>query len=174
MECSREPGGTAIGERIREILLDKANREMTARTELLLYAASRAQHVEQRILPALQAGRAVVLDRYTDSTMAFQGFGRQLGRELVEQVNQLATGGLTPDLTFVLLLAPEEARARMDGRALDRMELEAESFRRRVYEGFLRLKELDPERIVLLDARQSIDALGERISSILRERMIQD
>ncbi len=174
VECSREPGGTAIGERIREILLDKANREMTARTELLLYAASRAQHVEQRILPALQAGRAVVLDRYTDSTMAFQGFGRQLGRELVEQVNQLATGGLTPDLTFVLLLAPEEARARMDGRALDRMELEAESFRRRVYEGFLRLKELDPERIVLLDARQSIDALGERISSILRERMIQD
>ncbi len=171
VECSREPGGTAIGERIRELLLDKNNREMTARTELLLYAASRAQHVEERILPALQAGRAVVLDRYTDSTMAFQGFGRQLGRELVEQVNGIATGGLTPDLTFVLVLEPQAALERMGDKVLDRMELEAESFRRSVYEGFLALKDMDPDRIVLLDARQSIDALSDTIDHILRQRI---
>ncbi len=174
VECSREPGGTAIGERIRELLLDKANKDMTARTELLLYAASRAQHVEQRILPALQAGRAVVLDRYMDSTMAFQGYGRQLGRAMVEQANDMATGGLTPDLTFVLVLEPQAARERMSGKPLDRMELEAESFRRRVYEGFLSLKTVDPARIVLLDARQSIEELSEAIGRILRERICKE
>ncbi len=167
-------GGTAIGERIRELLLDKANKDMTARTELLLYAASRAQHVEQRILPALQAGRAVVLDRYMDSTMAFQGYGRQLGRAMVEQANDMATGGLTPDLTFVLVLEPQAARERMSGKPLDRMELEAESFRRRVYEGFLSLKTADPARIVLLDARQSIEELSEAIGRILRERICKE
>ena len=174
VECSREPGGTAIGERIRELLLDKANKEMTARTELLLYAASRAQHVEQRVLPALQAGRAVVLDRYMDSTMAFQGFGRQLGRAMVEQANNMATGGLTPDLTVVLLLEPQAARERMSGKPLDRMELEAESFRRRVYEGFLNLKAMDPERIVLLDAGQSIGELSDAIGRVLRERICKE
>lgn len=171
VESSREPGGTPVGEKIRDLLLDKENRGMTAKAELLLYAASRAQHVEARILPALEAGRAVILDRFVDSTMAFQGFGRQLGRELVETVNDLATGGLTPDITFVFLLAPKEARERMAGKELDRMELEAEAFRNRVYEGYCRLGEMYPDRVVLLDARADIDTLSREVQNVLKERI---
>lgn len=171
VESSREPGGTPVGEKIRDLLLDKANRGMTAKTELLLYAASRAQHVEERIAPALEAGRAVILDRFIDSTMAFQGFGRELGRETVEMVNHLATGGLMPDITFVFLLPPREARERMAGKELDRMELEAEAFRTRVYEGYCRLGEMYPERVVLLDARKDIAALSQAVDEILAQRL---
>ena len=127
--------------------------------------------MEEKILPALEAGRAVILDRFVDSTMAFQGFGRQLGRELVETVNELATGGLTPDITFVFLLAPKEARERMAGKELDRMELEAEAFRNRVYEGYCRLGEMYPDRVVLLDARADIDTLSRKVQEVLRERI---
>jgi len=144
---------------------------MTAKAELLLYAASRAQHVEERILPALENGRAVILDRFIDSTMAFQGFGRELGPETVEAVNDLATGGLMPDITFVFLLAPKEARERMAGKELDRMELEAEAFRNRVYEGYCRLGEMYPDRVVLLDAREDIETLSQAVDKVLAQRL---
>ncbi len=170
--CSREPGGTPISEKIREILLDKDNRAMDPMTELLLYAASRAQHVSEKIRPALEEGKAVVLDRYADSSVAYQGFGRKIGRENVETVNRLATGGLMPDLTFVFLLEPELARDRINGRELDRMEAETAEFRQRVYDGFRRLKDLYPARIELLDARESIEMLREKVAGILRERIL--
>ena len=171
VESSREPGGTPVGEKIRDLLLDKENRGMTAMAEMLLYAASRAQHVEARIQPALEAGRAVILDRFIDSTMAFQGFGRELGREMVEKTNMLATGGLVPDITFVFLLAPKEARERMAGKELDRMELEAEAFRNRVYEGYCKLGEMYPDRVVLLDARADIETLSKAVHDVLSERL---
>jgi dTMP kinase len=173
VRCTREPGGTAIGEKIRDLLLDQDNQAMDARTELLLYAASRAQHVEQVIRPALARGCAVISDRFADSTMAFQGYGRQMGRELVERVNTFATAGLTPELTFVFLLEPENALKRMKGKTLDRMEMENEGFRRRVYEGYRALKTMDPERIVELDARQDIQALRLQVEETLRVRFLQ-
>lgn len=172
--CSREPGGTPLSEKVRELLLDTANRGMDPTAELFLYAAARAQHMAEVIRPALQAGKAVVLDRFTDSTVAYQGFGRQLGRELTEQVNTWATGGLMPDLTFVFLLEPEQARARMAGRALDRMETEGDAFKLRVYDGFCRLKDLYPGRIELLDARKSIDELSDEVLAILARRFPAD
>lgn len=168
--CTREPGGTAVGEKIRGILLDQENQSMSARTELLLYAASRAQHVEEVIAPALKKGCAVISDRFTDSTMAFQGYGRQLGGDLVDEVNRFATAGLAPQLTFVFLLEPEGAMKRMAGRALDRMELENESFRWRVYKGYQALKAMDPERIVELDAGQNIEVLRGLVENALKAR----
>lgn len=164
---SREPGGTELSEKIRGILLDKANSGMSPVAELLLYCAARAQHVSEKIRPAVEAGKAVILDRYADSSVAYQGFGRELGRETVDFVNGLATGGLMPDLTFVFLLEPERARERMAGRELDRLEDESDAFLLRVYDGYCRLKDHDPDRIVLLDARASVEELSDEVRKYL-------
>ncbi len=156
----REPGGTPIGEQIREILLGAGNPEMTAETELLLFAAARAQLVREVIRPALAKGQLVLCDRFFDSTLAYQAGGRGLDRGLVEQSILLATGGLEPDLTLYLDLDPEKAAGRRENRedltgsTADRIERETADFNRRVREQYLALAE-EAKRIVTIDAAKA-------------------
>ncbi len=146
----REPGGTRISERIREILLDKHLGEMNAETELFLYLAARAQIVREKILPALQKGNVVICDRFEDSTLAYQGFGRKLSQKVIEQASRLVRGALRPDLTFVLDIEPVKGLKR--GGRHDRIEREAISFHQRVRQGFLTLAKQNPKRMVVLDS----------------------
>jgi dTMP kinase len=145
----REPGGTRIGEKIREMLLDKAHHEMAAVTEMLLYAASRAQLVHTVIRPAVEAGAIVICDRFVDSSYAYQGFGRQLGLQTVRNANAPAIGDLMPHRTYFLDLDADLSMARRQASGLetDRLENEAMAFHRRAYEGYLELCALEPERI---------------------------
>ncbi len=165
---TREPGGTPIGERIREILLDRASVDMSSKTEMLLYAAARAQHVEQIIRPALEAGRVVISDRFTDSSIAYQGYGRGLG-SMVSEINQIATGGLQPDLTFLLITTPEQMRRRISAGREDRLEAEKDDFHRRVLEGFLEIGAQNPKRVISVDGSQSIEAISGTICSKVLE-----
>ena len=188
---AREPGGTPIGEQIRALLLDARHREMAARAEMLLFAASRAQLVGEVIAPALQAGRCVVCDRYVDASLAYQGVGRGLGIDVVRSVNQVATGGLVPDLTLLLdidvEIGLERARAETGRAALaraggpsprpgapgtgsgDRMEQEYLAFHRRVREGFLSLAKNEPQRIKVIDARGSVAAVQGEIRQVVAQ-----
>jgi len=158
----REPGGTAIGDQIRQIVHDVRNVEMQPRAELLLYSASRAQLVEQVIRPHLARGGIVVCDRYADSSLAYQGYGRGLDLDMVQRIQAFATGGLTPDLTFYLDLDVEEGlRRRLAGRAewnrLDDQELD---FHRRVREGYARLIAADTTgRWRVINAARSVDEI---------------
>ena len=166
---TREPGGTAIGEKLREILLDKGNAGMDAVTEMLIYAASRAQHVAEVIIPALERGDIVICDRFTDSSIAYQGYGRELG-DMVAEVNERATGGLRPDITFWLDIDPDAGRARASRAGeLDRLELEAMDFHYRLYAGYKALAEQEPERIRRIDASKSQDEVCEDIYKHLEE-----
>lgn len=168
----REPGGTAIGERIRSILLDKANTEMTATCELFLFAAARAELTETVIKPALESGQVVICDRFIDSTIAYQGFGRGIDAEQIRQMNDTATGGLRPDRTFLLDLDTEAAAKRMAGRAEkpgDRLDLEGLNFQAKVREGYLQLAENEPARIHRLDADRNTYELVDQMLMILRE-----
>lgn len=163
---TREPGGTPIGEKLREILLDSANAAMGDRAEVLLYAAARAQHVDELIRPALERGAVVLSDRFTDSSIAYQGYGRELG-SVVGKVNAFATDGLKPDITFFLSLPPAEGRKRMEARAFDRIESEQLTFHERVYAGYLAAAAAEPERIRVIDASKSIEEVREEIYSAL-------
>ncbi len=166
--CSREPGGTPIGEKLRELILDKRYSEMSRRTEALLYAAARAQHVDEVIRPALEEGKIVICDRFTDSSIAYQGYGRTLGEDVIRALNAFATEGLQPDLTVLLLLDPEEGMRRAEKReALDRLESEAAAFRAEVNRGYLRIAEEEPERVIYIDAGEDI----EDIAAQIRKRM---
>ena len=151
---TREPGGTPVAEKIRELILDPANKALTGRAEMLLYAASRAQHLEEKILPALAEGKTVLSDRFTDSSIAYQGYGRGLG-DMVAEVNRIATGGKEPDLTIFLNITPAAGIARknkQDGHTLDRMEQEKLTFHEAVYEGYLTLAKESGGRIAAIDA----------------------
>ena len=159
---TRQPGGTPIGEKLRELLLDPGHPELTARTEALVYAADKAQHVEEVILPALAHGKVVVCDRYVDSMIAYQGAGRVLDLAEVEQVARWATGGLRPDLTVLLDIDPAEAVANI--RQQDRLEAAGLNFHRRAREHFLRLAGEDPERYLVLGARESRESIAERVA----------
>ena len=175
-----EPGGTEIGNRIRELLFDLAHGEMTARTELLLMNAARAQHVEQVIEPALEAGKVVLSDRFAESSLAYQGFGRELGLEAVEPICDFATGGLRPDLVVLLDLPVEEGLKR--NRKLDddlpasaesknnRFEVAGLDFHRRVRRGFLALAKREPKRFVVLDAMRTADAIEAEVRKAIAER----
>lgn len=166
---TREPGGTPIAERIRELILDPENTAMTARAEMLLYAAARAQHLEEKILPALAAGRTVLSDRFTDSSIAYQGYGRGLGG-IVAEVNRIAADGREPDLTFFLDISPQEGMARkkqQDSHELDRMEREKAAFHERVYRGYLALAEESGGRICVIDAGQPPDDVFAEIKEEL-------
>ena len=166
---TREPGGTAIGEKLRGILLDKSNSEMDAVTEMMIYAASRAQHVREFIMPALAAGRVVVCDRFIDSSIAYQGYGRELG-EQVKTVNIIATGGLWPDITFWLDIDPETGRERAGREGeLDRLELEQLDFHYRVRSGYREMTEKHPDRIKRIDASKPIDEMRDDIYGYLEE-----
>jgi len=132
----REPGGTDIGERIRNILLDTASEGMCAETELMLMVASRAQLVREKIAPALEAGLIILCDRFADASVAYQGFGRQLGEKQVQDLNRLALGGVEPDLTFLCLLPPAEGQKRLNRETTDRLDRETVEFHQRVFEGY--------------------------------------
>ncbi|PSN15271.1 dTMP kinase [filamentous cyanobacterium CCT1] len=167
--ATREPGGTELGLGLRQLLLgDCGGAAMASRAELLLYAADRAQHVEEVIRPALAAGSWVLCDRYIDSTVAYQGYGRGLDLALIEQLNQVATGGLVPDLTLWLRLDAETglARTRQRGSA-DRMEQAELAFHQRVQGGFERLAQQHSERIVAIDAMADIDAVAREIFAVV-------
>lgn len=151
---TREPGGTRVGESIREILLDPAYGELDPRAEALLYAAARAQHVAQVILPALHEGRIVLCDRFLDSSLAYQGFGRGVEIKLLERINEPATNGLVPDLTVILDAGIENGRDRISqsGRGADRIEREARAFHRKVRRGYLELAAHAPHRYRVINA----------------------
>lgn len=151
---TREPGGTVISERIRSILLDRAHAEMSPRAEALLYAASRAQHVEEVIRPALEAGKLVLCERYVLSSVAYQGYGRELGEEPVTMINTFATDGLVPDLTLFFSVDPKQTLARK-ALAADRLEEEGAAFHGRVYEGYVRAAASYPGRVITIDATRS-------------------
>ena len=159
---TRQPGGTPIGEKLRELLLDPGHPELTARTEALVYAADKAQHVEEVILPALAYGKVVVCDRYVDSMIAYQGASRVLDLAEVEQVARWATGGLRPNLTVLLDIDPAEAVANI--RQQDRLEAAGLDFHRRAREHFLRLAGEDPERYLVLGARESRENIAEKVA----------
>lgn len=152
---SREPGGTVIGARIREILLDPGQAGMEPLTEALLFAADRAQQVAEVILPAMRGGRVVVGDRFVDSSLAYQGVARGLGLEAVARLNEWATGGLEPTLTFYLDMPVKEALARKSFEGHDRIEGEPAEFHRAVREAYLMLAKLYSHRVVVVDARAS-------------------
>ncbi len=171
---TREPGGTEIGEKIRKIILDPASGEMSAMAEALLYAASRAQHVAQVIRPALESGHIVICDRFIDSSMAYQGYGRGLG-EAVRIINQYAAGECMPDLTFLMKLAPRMGSRRIEGREKDRIECEEDAFHQAVYQGYEELERIYAGRMIGIDASGSIEAIEAEINrhmeAFLQRRM---
>lgn len=164
---TREPGGTPLGEQIRDLVLHGDH--VTPWAEAALYAASRAQHVEEVIRPALERGAVVVCDRYLDSSVAYQGGGRALGVDAVLELNLMAVGGLLPDTTFLLLLHPEEAVRRM-GETPDRIEREDVGFHARVDAAYRALAERDPRRFVVLDGGLGLEELGEAVDRAVRVR----
>lgn len=168
----REPGGTAIGERIREVLHDPAHTGMSPWTEAFLYCAARAQLVAEVIRPALAAGQTVLCDRYADSTLAYQGYGRGLDLEALRLVLHLATGGLTPDLTFCLDILPEEglARRQRGGGEWNRLDQETVEFHRRVRAGYLELAGREPRRWIVVDAARPVESVQADLRALLRAR----
>ena len=166
---TREPGGTPISEKLRNILLDNSNTEMADVTEMMIYAASRAQNVREFILPALERGEIVICDRFVDSSIAYQAYGRELG-DMVGIVNHYATGGLTPDITFWLDIDPQAGKIRAAKAGdLDRLELEQMDFHYRVYDGYKRLAEDDPGRVKRIDASDTVDNIKDAIYAHLEE-----
>lgn len=165
---AREPGGTVISEAIREIILNKEYQEMSYMTELLLYASARAQLVNEVIKPALAAGKAVICDRFVESSAVYQGIGRGLGVETVYKVNDYALGDVRPKLTIFMNLEAEDGIKRKKNQAeLDRMEMQDLSFHKRVVDGYRQLAELYPDRIFPVDATLPI----EKIHSIIIEEV---
>lgn len=159
---TREPGGTFVGEKIRTIILDKEHHEMGDRAESLLFAAARAQHVDQVIKPAIKAGQSVVCDRFIDSSIAYQGFARGLG-DSVRLINEYAVDGCFPDKTLLLLLDPKTGKDRIAEKDQDRLELMDMSFHEKVYQGYLELMELYPDRIVAVDGKGTVDEIAKEI-----------
>lgn len=159
---TREPGGTSISEKIREIILDKENQEMDAMTEVLLYAASRAQHVVQVIRPALERGEHVICDRFIDSSIAYQGYGRGLG-DCVSIINAYAVRDCIPDITYLMKLDPNIAKGRIKTESRDRIEMEANDFHARVFQGYQELELQFPQRVIGIDAGGSIEDISEEI-----------
>jgi dTMP kinase len=172
---TREPGGTSLGENIRKLLLSPEGEHPSARSELLLFLAARSQLVTQIILPAIEAGKWVVCDRFSDATVAYQGYGRGIDVKAVESLNEFATGGLKPDITILLDLDVETGieRAIAGKREFaesingDRMEKEAIEFHRRVREGYFRLAEREPGRIKIISVDNSIEEIHKTIATLV-------
>jgi len=168
---TREPGGTELGLELRRLLLEKSEDKLvTEVTELLLYAADRAQHVAQELKPYLAAGKYILCDRYTDSTVAYQGYGRGLNMSLIDQLNHIATGGLTSDLTIWLDVDVEVGLQRKRGSeaTLDRIEQETIAFHRRVQQGYADLAAANPSRMIRIDGSLSKETVHNLIQEILR------
>ncbi|MDO4869763.1 MAG: dTMP kinase [Bacillota bacterium] len=167
---TREPGGTAISEKIREIILDPDNAEMSDQTEMMLYAAARAQLVNEVIEPVLNSGKSVICDRFVDSSMAYQAYGRGLG-DMVWEVNQKAIGNCMPDLTILLKLDPDQGKNRISNRQQDRIEQASSDFHRKVYEGYLALEQRFPQRIKGIDASRDIEDIFKEIKDMVDDLM---
>lgn len=171
---TREPGGTMIGDQIRKILLDPANKALDPSAELLLYAASRAQHLSEVILPALAAGTIVLCDRFSDATLAYQGYGRGLDMNMIRELDRIVTAGMRPDITVLLDINAAtglaRARGRNNSRGLEgeaRFENEEIAFHERVRQGYLTLAKQEPERIRVVDASPSPDRIEMEIRKIV-------
>lgn len=171
---TREPGGVPISEAIREVILDQKNTEMDGKTELLLYIASRRQHLIEKVLPALESGKLVIMDRFIDSSVAYQGFGRGLGVSDIEWLNRFATDGLKPDVTLYFDLDVEEGLARIarnKNREVNRLDLEGLDMHRRVRQGYLYALENEPDRIVKIDASQTLESVVQDSLAVLNKRL---
>jgi dTMP kinase len=177
---TREPGDTSFGKGVRQLLLERRAEPLSCEAELFLIAADRAQHVREVIKPALQNRRLVLCDRYADSTLAYQGYGRGLDLLLLRRINRLATGGLMPDLTLLFDCPAEVALSRAVERLHndstkavpeDRFEAEGLEFQRKVREGFLQLARSEPSRFVVIDADAPVDLIHEKVGSIIDERL---
>ncbi len=168
---TREPGGEKISEEIRRILLGANNAEMTDECEALLYAASRVQHLNDRVEPALAAGKLVVCDRYVDSSLAYQGYGRGLGVDFVSGVNAYALKNYLPDVTIFIDLTPEAAFKRKHGAdENDRLEQAGMAFHKRVYDGFKQVAAAYPQRFVCVDGNQTPEEIFAEVLAVLKER----
>ncbi|WP_130805515.1 dTMP kinase [Senegalia massiliensis] len=168
---TREPGGTLISEKIRDIILDNENIKMEYTTEALLYAASRAQHVGEKIIPALKKGQVVICDRFVHSSLIYQGLGRGLGIEEVKKINDFAIKGIMPDITLFFDISPEVAlkrKGKIDKR--DRLENEKIDFHKKVYDGYKKLIEKYPEEFTVIDATKSIEDIHEDVINKLYEK----
>lgn len=173
---TREPGGTTLGSRLRAVLLD-ALEEVDPLTELLVFAADRAQHVRRKLQPALEAGRVVISDRYADATVAYQGGGRGFAPELISQIVQLATGGLKPDLTLLFHVSIKESTNRTTRRSTsrssttkvprDRLDIENADFHTRVRDAYLQIARAEPERVKLIDSSGPVEKTHERVKGII-------
>lgn len=171
---TREPGGTPISEQIRNVILDKDNTAMDYRTEALLYAASRRQHLVEKVWPSVKEGKLVICDRYLDSSLAYQGYARGLGIEDILTVNMYATEGTFPDLTLLFDLPPEVGLARINANAdreVNRLDLEKISFHEKVRNGYLTLAKRFPERYIIIDATQPLEKVAEDALKAIKERL---
>ncbi|MEO0242732.1 MAG: dTMP kinase [candidate division WOR-3 bacterium] len=169
---SREPGGTKVGESVRNILLADGN-EMDPMTEVFLFLAARRENVRKNILPALRDGKVVVCDRYIDSTIAYQGYGRGLPIKLLRRLNKLATYGIKPDLTLVIDIDPEKGLKRISGKELDRIERENIDFHRRVRDGYRKIARISGRRVKLLDGELPKEELLKKAISLVESRLYE-
>jgi dTMP kinase len=186
---TREPGGTAISEKIRELLLDTKNKEMTKLTEILLYQASRAQHTDELIKPSLEQGKVVICDRYFDSTIAYQGEGRGIDKDDVITLNRIATSGICPDITIIIDLPPDEGIKRLIAKQMkikydidkeqtveemsDRIERETIDFHNKVRNAYLSIAQQEPDRVKVVDGTGNIDDVWERVRKVI-DKFISD
>jgi len=165
---TREPGGTRIGEKIRTIILDPENKEMDYITEMLLYASARAQIISELVKPAIDEGKVVICDRYVDSSYAYQGYGRGIDVDLITKINNIATRGMMPDITFWFDISPEAAlKRRKTSSSPDRIEREKLDFYNRVYNGYSVLANMYPERIKRIDAARDIEQVSMDVKTWL-------
>jgi dTMP kinase len=177
---TREPGGTSLGKLIRQVLLEVGEQKITSPTELFLYLADRAQHIQEIVRPAIEQGKIVLCDRYTDSTLAYQGYGRGIDLALLRQLNDIASQGIRPDLTFLFDCSVEVGLSRTAQRQFqaatgknreDRFEKEKIEFHERVRAGFLELAHVEPERFCMIEASRSVQEITEEIKRIVNQKL---
>lgn len=171
---TREPGGIKIAEKIREVILDRDHMEMDCRTEALLYAAARRQHLVEKVKPAMDEGRIVLCDRFVDSSIVYQGYARGIGMDEVREINQFAIEGFMPDLTIFFDIKPEIGLARIaanDSREVNRLDLEGLAFHELVYEGYKKQAKMNPERIVSVDATKSVETLTDEVCALILSKL---
>lgn len=174
---TREPGGSKIAEKIRQLILDPVNEEMSAKTEALLYAASRSQHMFETVIPALKAGKVVFSDRFVDSSLAYQGAGRDLGIAAVKQINDFATSKIEPDLTIFLDVKPQVGLDRIAKERAgqeDRLEQEKLNFHQKVYRGYQEVNQAYPKRIMVVNANKPLNLVVEDCVKIIANRLPAD
>ncbi|RST57707.1 dTMP kinase [Siminovitchia terrae] len=175
--ATREPGGIEIAEKIRTIILDKEHTVMDPRTEALLYAAARRQHLTEKVLPALQEGKVVLCDRFIDSSLAYQGYARGIGIDEVYSINEFAIQGAMPDVTLYFDIDPElglKRIARNAGREVNRLDLEKIEFHHKVREGYHLLIQRFPDRIILIDAAAPFDLVYQNAKKMIESRLVQE